>query len=198
MKVLLVVVSLVCCSWAGTRQALPGEESRAADLWERYCNNGNEGGQEGSIFIHCKHPLRGENRFISSTIHADEDTKQREQYIFVQPPPLHFNHDLTISSKSGLEPKTIVYVKPVRTTHTYDSSFTKAAVEHKKPELVFLSAGAHASSSPVVEDSGAVFSPSNRQTRQISPGEEENVNNEELSKDLVIISQPYSVVQRHR
>jgi len=143
---------------------LPGEEKKATDLWKKFCENGKEGGKEGNIFIHCKHPLRPETRYISTTLTGGTaDLEQREQYIFVQPPPLHFNHNLKVTSKGSLEPKTIVYVKPARTTHTYDTQIDKGTTEHKKPELVFLSADT--GSGPVIEDSDEPV-PVARQVRQ--------------------------------
>ncbi|OXA63456.1 uncharacterized protein LOC110863477 [Folsomia candida] len=132
---------LVAISSCGTRQANPGEEARALALWDRLCAGGKEGGTEGNIFIHCKHPLQTQTKTLQTSIQAQtrDGGDQREQYIFVDPPKIHFNHELEIRGGAALEPKTIVYVRPAKTSHTYEADLQIPKNEHKKPELVFLS-----------------------------------------------------------
>jgi hypothetical protein len=136
---------LVASVYGGTRRAEPGESKKALSLWKKYCEGGKEGGVDGSsTFIHCKHPLGPVTRDInggeidaSETKNAEEE--QKTQYIFVQPAPLHFNHNLQVKTSSPLEPKTVIYVRPAETSHSYNPEIIKGAEpEHEKPELVFL------------------------------------------------------------
>ena len=133
-------------TFGGTRQARPGEEQRALSLWRRYCEGGNDGGVDSNgNFIHCKHPLTSktsQTRTLTARIGGGRTGKDKEeQYIFVQPPTLHFNHKINLDESGFQQPKTIVYVQPAKTSHSYTSNIDsrKEEAEHVKPELVFLS-----------------------------------------------------------
>ncbi|OXA63448.1 uncharacterized protein LOC110841641 [Folsomia candida] len=137
---IFILSCLISLSFCGTRPAHPGEEARALALWDRHCSGGKDGGNEGSTFIHCKHPLEVQTKTLISSIQAQNPEQlQREQYIFVDPPKIHFNHELEIRGGAALEPKTVVYVRPAKTSHTYEADLQIPKNEHKKPELVFLS-----------------------------------------------------------
>jgi len=149
---LALVALMVSSTHAGTRAALPGEEARALSLWDKYCAGDKDGGTEGNLFIHCKHPLEQLRKTLSTSIQAQvPKSEQREQIIFVSPPKLHFDHQLEIRGGAALEPKTIVYVKPAKTSHTYEADLQIPENEHKKPELVFLSSGGSANKGVGVE-----------------------------------------------
>jgi hypothetical protein len=166
----------VASVYGGTRRAEPGESKKALSLWKKYCEGGKEGGVDGGTFIHCKHPLGPVTRDINGgeidaeTRNAEEE--QKTQYIFVQPAPLHFNHNLQVKTSSPLEPKTVIYVRPAETSHTYNSPeiIKGPEPEHVKPELVFLE--------------GPGSSSKGRSQKVVKPEEEESEEEEEKSEEV--------------
>ncbi|CAL8124127.1 unnamed protein product [Orchesella dallaii] len=139
LKIVLVILSVTSCTYAGGK-TLSVQESRAAlDLFKRYCNGGSSSqNQDGNTFYYCKFSDSGPIT-LQVPHEAEVDSGETpKQVVFVQPPSFQYVHNLALRGSPGSPQQTDIYVLPPTAEHSLNLQDTRSSVQAAKPSLYFI------------------------------------------------------------
>jgi len=149
MKTLLVIASVLGVAYAGVGTLSPQEEAEALQLFERLCSGyGAEGQDVGGTLVYCKRGNDDRQETLNHNVNVQDTSKGQAQVVFVQPPPVRYQHRVLVQGSGAQGQQTKVYVLPQKATHELSADYRGQQAAPVKPTVYFLKGGDSASKPP--------------------------------------------------
>lgn len=118
----------------------PQEEADALQLFQRLCSGyGSEGGQDiGGMLVYCKRGNGDRQETLNHNVNVQDTSRQPAQVVFVQPPPVRYQHRVLVQGSGAQGQQTKVYVLPQQATHQLSADYRGQQAVAVKPTVYFL------------------------------------------------------------
>jgi len=175
MKTFLVIASLLGVAYAGVGTLSPQEEAEALQLFERLCSGyGAEGQDIGGTLVYCKRGNQDRQETLSHNVNVQDDSRTPAQVVFVQPPPVRYQHRVLVQGSGAQGQQTKVYVLPQQATHELSADYRGQQAAPVKPTVYFLKGGDSSGSPPPPSSYGPPTQPQQPQQPYGAPARNNN------------------------
>ncbi|CAL8100386.1 unnamed protein product [Orchesella dallaii] len=148
MRTLLILASALGVAYAGVGTLSPSEEAEALQLFARLCSGyGAEGQDIGGTLVYCKRGKDDRTERLNHNVNVQDNTRQPGQVVFVQPPPVRYQHRVLVQGQGAQGQQTKVYVLPQQASHDLSADYRGGQVNAVKPVVYFLKGGESGGSS---------------------------------------------------
>lgn len=144
-----VLASVLGVAYAGVGTLSPQEEADALQLFERLCSGyGSEQGTDiGGTLVYCKRAQGGRQETLNHNVNVQDTSRAPGQVVFVQPPPVRYQHRVLVQGSGSQGQQTKVYVLPQQATHELTADYRGQSATPVKPTVYFLKGDGSSSSS---------------------------------------------------
>lgn len=102
----------------------PQEEAEALQLFQRLCSGyGAEGQDIGGTLVYCKRANGDRQETLNHNVNVQDSSRPPAQVVFVQPPPVRYQHRVLVQGSAGQGQQTKVYVLPQKATHELQADY---------------------------------------------------------------------------
>lgn len=79
-----ILLSVVATSYAGVGVVTPQIEAEAYRLWNKFCEDGSDGGMGEGLAVFCKRPRGIKKQSLQHNIELPKGSGDEQQIVFVQ------------------------------------------------------------------------------------------------------------------